>query len=548
VTEPESSAATAESPEASADAPPVAPADEERPAEAAAPAADPTPAAGEGAGDDGSGNGPRGLRPWVTATTVAVLVVAIVAASAVGVLAFTSDDGAETPDGAVHAMLDAVRRNDLLGVVEQLPPGERKALRDPTARLATQIQNLRLVGRLNPAAVPGLVFTFDDVQTRTSRLADETTAVDLVGGRFTAQWLGGGQPLTEHGRQILAREWGVTIDPVDASYHRDFAEDDLRLVTVKEGGGWHVSLAYSVAETQRIDRGLSPQPMGRGPVSYGADRPEDAVTDLVRAYADSDPERLVTLLYPDEARAVYDYAPTFLPGLRTAARRAQDDGTYEVQLNDVKTAMEGSGEVRRIHLTALDVDIRDELHKQHLWWSEGCFHTDQRIDDADQPYAKTDSCSRDKPRPGDTTAIRDNPVAGLAVFGGGADLPTFTVMERNGRWFVSPTHSLLDSIADTLEKATPDDLDGFAERWADSLEAGVGQGLSGEPIRPTARDVATDPTKAGARGKALSDRCGALATGPDAPAVTAACLRRLVAHNQIRPADLPPTAQAALAP
>jgi hypothetical protein len=208
--------------------------------------------------------------------------------------------------------------------------------------------------------------------------------------------------------------------------------------------------------------------------------------------------------------------------------------------------VECSGSQRRVRITGLDIDIRDELHKQHLWWADGCFHTDQRINDDDQPYAKSDSCSKDRPRPGDATAPRDNPISSLAVFGGGADLPTFTVIERNGRWFVSPVHTILDSLVDTAETMQPDDLDGFAERWSDSWDGGVGQGISGRPVEPTAREVAADPSKGAVRGKALADRCAQLTTGPDADAVTAACLKRLVANNRIKVEDLPPAAQAAV--
>jgi hypothetical protein len=488
----------------------------------------------------------RGPRSWLSATGVAVLVSAVVVASAVGVLAFTTDDGADSPETATRSMLEAVRRNDLVGIVELLPPGERRALRDPVAQLAGHLQTLRLVGRLDPSRVPGLSFTFDDLQLRTSVLDENLMAVDVVGGRMRAEWMGGGQPLTEHAREILAREWGITIDPVDASYTRDFGRENLRLVTVKEGGGWHVSLAYTVAEAVRLDRGAPLEDMGSGPPAIGSNLPEEAVVDFVRAYADGDPERLVTLLYPDEARALYDYAPTFLPTVREAARRADTDGLYDVQLNDVTTAVEGKGTQRRVRITGLDIDIRDELHKQHLWWEEGCFHTDQRINDNDEPYAKSDSCSADRPRPGDDTAARDNPVSALAVFGGGADLPTFTVIERNGRWFVSPVHTLADSLVDTAKLIQPDDLDGFAERWSDSWSAGVGQGISGEPIRPTARDVAADPTKAAVRAKALADRCAQLSTGVDGAAVTKACLQRLVAGGKVKVEDLPPDTQASL--
>ena len=60
-----------------------------------------------------------------------------------------------------------------------------------------------------------------------------------------------------------------------------------------------------------------------------------------------------------------------------------------MQVNKLETAVEGSGDRRRVRITGLDLDIRDELHKQHLWWADGCFHTDQRINDDDEPYAKS---------------------------------------------------------------------------------------------------------------------------------------------------------------
>ena len=69
--------------------------------------------------------------------------------------------------------------------------------------------------------------------------------------------------------------------------------------------------------------------------------------------------------------------------------------------------------------------------------------------------------------------------------------------------------------------------------------------MSGDPVRPTARDVAADPSKAGARGKALADRCAQLTTGVNGEAVTDGA-RRLVANNRVKPEDLPPAAQAVL--
>jgi hypothetical protein len=66
------------------------------------------------------------------------------------------------------------------------------------------------------------------------------------------------------------------------------------------------------------------------------------------------------------------------------------------------------------------------------------------------------------------------------------------------------------------------------------------------PARARRRTVAADPTKAGARAKALADRCASLTVGADSDAVTASCLKRLVRGNKVKVEDLPPAAQAAV--
>jgi hypothetical protein len=493
-------------------------------------------------------NGTRSRTPsWLSATVIAVLVVVVVVATAVGVLAFTHNDGAGSPEEATTSMLNAVEDNDVIGIVEQLPPGERRPAQDPVSQISTDLQRLHLIGIVDPTRVAGPQLRFDDVTYETHPLSEEIEAVDLVGGRFTATWPGGGPPLTDAGRQILQRDFDVTVDPSGSSYTRDFGTDHLRLVAVKEGGGWHVSLAYSAAEAWRQKAGAEVPEMGKGPAAVGADVPEQTVRDLVAAYANGDAERLVTLMFPDEARALYDYAPAFLPAVRAAVAEADQTKSYDVQVNDVEVAVDAtSGDMRHVTITKLDLDIRDEVHKQHITWDGNCFHTDQRITDDGEPFNKTDTCDRDRPKVGDVLAPRDNPVAALDVFGSGSSLPTFTVIERNGRWFISPIGSVLSSMSATMKRLAPEDVDGWADRLGATWKGGAGAGLSGSPITPTLADVKKDASKGPERGRNVFAACNALTTGDGAAQVTALCVQHAVEDGQVAKADLPPEAQALL--
>jgi hypothetical protein len=296
-----------------------------------------------------------------------------------------------------------------------------------------------------------------------------------------------------------------------------------------------VSLAYSVADAMRTAAGADLPEMGKGPPSLGADTPDTAVTDLVDAYANGDPERIITLMYPDEARSLYDYAPAFLPRAKDDAKAADANKTYDVQLNHVTTDVSGSGSTRSVRITSFDVDIRDELKKTHLTFDGRCLHVDRRINDADTPYFSQDVCDGDQP----PTKPMDggNPITALAIFGGGVDLPTFTVVERNGRWFISPARTLLDSTVSTLEgmnEATA--VDAFASRLAASWKAGAGDGLSGQPIEPPPTpdgQPRSDADQKHAEAQALVDACGDLTTGPQADQVKDACVKRLLDTKRI---------------
>ena len=210
---------------------------------------------------------------------------------------------------------------------------------------------------------------------------------------------------------------------------------------------------------------------------------------------------------------MYDCTP-ILPQARDTAKAARPRG-FDVQLNQLGTEVSGEGPVREVQITGIDLDIRDEVKKAHVTYDGKCLHTDQRIRDADTPYRKSDTCNGDWGSDDVDTRGRDNPVANLAIFGGGADLPTFTVVERNGRWFISPVRTLLHTLADTVAQLPADKVDVFADRLvAASWRAGAAGGISGDPVVGTVRPDATDAERHQARGVALVDACGRLQAPP----------------------------------
>jgi hypothetical protein len=475
-----------------------------------------------------------GGRSFGSATWIAVVVLAVVVASMGAFLVTTSDDGAATPQDAVHTLVEAVIAGDLVGVVEALPPGERRVLRQPLTDLANELARLGLTDGLDPARVRGAGLSVTDRELQVTELAPTVAAVDVVGGSVRIDGDPDELPLTGRLRDLLAEDFGVDLDGVRGGA-RDLAADPLRLMVVHEGGGWHVSLAYSLAEWARASAGAPLPAFGEGPDAIGGNTPDDTVRDLVKAYADSDPERAVTLLSPVEARALYDYAPLFLDPVKRAGRRGDDEGAYDAQVNRLDLRTEGTGGTRTVHITALDLDLRDEVKKTHVAYDGSCLVQDYRFADTDPPFARWSSCDDDAVAGDAASRPRDNPLSYVAVFGGGVDPPVLTVVERNGRWFVSPVGSLLASSVDALRRLSTSGVEAAAERIGPSVRS-----LTDDRDGPG--PVADDrPTNDPDRLLAECARLGALAAEQPgaaparADAVAADCAAHLVEQGRLPP-------------
>lgn len=165
---------------------------------------------------------------------------------------------------------------------------------------------------------------------------------DALGGRFS-EW--------------LARDGTGSDLPIETETI-DFAEElasgtPFEFAVVEEGGGYYVSYWYSVAgyATEGADTALLP-----APAPTGADTPEQAAIDALDNLVDLEAEAVLTLLDPEEFRAAYDYWGNYSPDLIAEWEQARADATAEGVSWDLVSA-----EARSQERNGRTVAIYDEL-------------------------------------------------------------------------------------------------------------------------------------------------------------------------------------------
>jgi hypothetical protein len=420
----------------------------------------------------------------------AVVAVIGIVASGLFVVLSLNGSGADSPTTAVRRVFQAVTDADPRAAAMALTPTERSLVQARSGDLVAELERLGLVTPFDQARVPGARVRTDALAFTTTPLGATITAVDVIAGRITLEL---DRPTPCRARRAnSSTRLRHAID--GRTYTRDFAQYPLRVVTVDEGGGWYVSLAYSVAEAWRSARPVIRDPgapageapgggtsttrpdpqFGRPLSSTGAPTAEGAVRRFVQALVEHQLETAIALVVPEEAHVLADYLPLLQPGERPLEGSA---------INNLNVTMSGDGDEQVGRITSLEADLVGEVQNQHLTYTGRCYQATYRFGEA-APYVAFERCNDngavitpvagpapDSPEAeaaeaearrlallaGGATLIRsneapprDNIFNALAVFGGGVDLPTFRVVPRGDRWYVSPARTIDDSTIDTL--------------------------------------------------------------------------------------------------
>ncbi len=188
---------------------------------------------------------------------IIAVVVGVVALIGAGVFAASQvffDDsagGAESPEAAGLALLDALDQEDALGAVDLLLPGERETLRQPLTELVDELTRIEVLSDdASLTKISGL-----DVQIEDGSVDVEPTNVDdivnlKISAMATATVDGEALPIGELVLDVAEGE-PSELDVAASEPH----PLDMGITAVREDDRWYLSAGYTLAESARAETG-----------------------------------------------------------------------------------------------------------------------------------------------------------------------------------------------------------------------------------------------------------------------------------------------------
>lgn len=439
---------------------------------------------------------------WV-AKSVA-LIAALVLIGGGGFLAFNAGSatgGADTPAEALESMLMALSSGDLLAASELIEPSERDTLIAAGFDLADELVRLEvLADDLDLSSLRGIDLAFDELDVREefprSGLAHLFVERAVVSGSID----GGRLPWGSVQVDRLPDGWLASGE----SEARELGPSSAPIVAVERDGRWYLSLWYSVAENARIDADQPLPDLGRRPAQIGAASPDEAISRFSEELLRLDVRRMIGMLDPEEARAIYDYSPLFLDGATRAANEIlvglEESGwSWEVELLDVSTTVT-DGDVATTDVGGFDLEARGETGSLDIEVRGGAMQvTFSDVDFWGDPYRidiESDAGCFTTTRQ-DASGIDSNG----ACFGELADtglsdglvalfenFTTVSVVTHrvDDRWFISPTRTGAETFSRLVRSLSTDDLVTVVDGMLDLGDGLDGPLLSGvDPFSPT---------------------------------------------------------------
>lgn len=391
------------------------------------------------------------------AIAIGAAVVVLAATFAAVSLAGGDENG---PTDPVRAMLVAAEHNDVLGILEQLDPGERDAVRGPLQELAGELNRLGVLDHASLSNLTGYELKVSDLALDATEVRDGLQTVKVSAGKTAYTIDPSKLPL---GRFVRDLAGDGLNEKSSGTGDLKQGEGDPPIAVVKRGNRWYVSVGYSAAESARRDAKKSIADLGSGVPAVGADSPEQAVRDLITAATKLDVRRLVELLPPDELGAVHDYANLFIAAAENGAAGARD--SFSITMPTLDLAADTTGDQSMVTITALE--LSGSSGGTTFSFKDGCLDV-----------------SGDSPQhlcPGQNI-VQGLQALPLSLFGD-VQPPQFSFAGKHakvgivatrvdGKWYVSPTRTLLTDVVAAMKLVEPSDLD-KARDWFKQIQASI---------------------------------------------------------------------------
>ncbi|QYG91670.1 hypothetical protein HC251_03920 [Iamia sp. SCSIO 61187] len=360
---------------------------------------------------------------------IGALAVLAVGAFTVQAVVRAGGSGASSPEAAVERLAEAIAAEDPVAAAAALAPDEVATLGDLLAEVTDRAEDEGFAPEGDTFA--GIDLTAEDLTYEVEPLAGDVARVHVVDG--TLGYAFDPDDLSDRTRRLLPDEVEASSDEADISDEVDDVvdEDQAYLVTVRRGGGWFVSVAYTIAE-QVVD-GLD---LAEADFDADVERrdpapdPEAAVVALVEAIGQLDLRDVTAALPEDEWAVLVPYEEALTELLEGEAEdELAPDPDLEVTDIDVEVEEQGGG-LAQVRVLGAEGTVEGS-DGEVGWELDGwCLRSEVMEELVD-----------------DTCAAADDTYLGRALL---PDDPTVVVVEERGGWVVSPVRTIFQGIRDVL--------------------------------------------------------------------------------------------------
>lgn len=423
---------------------------------------------------------------------VALAALGLVGIAGGGAFAFTQLTGGEkanTPEQAVEGFYKSFERGDFIGMSKALAPGERDVLLDSMVPMVAELSRLEILEKdFTLDKVGGYTAKISDYKAKSTILRPDLASVTVTGGTLKATL----DPKKLPFGDFLRDQFGKQIDQAESSSSTDSltaGSKDSPIIVQKVGKRWYISGNYSIAEAaRRSDETPAKVPAkGAGVPAKGAKTAEGAVSEMLQASADLDLRRVIELLPPDEFAALHDYAGEFIGDAEKNLVDIRKQYSLKItpKLNVVKLA----DDRRLVQIVDLPMTFNATVNKQKIDFTykdktAKASFTSKDGEDLSADFRgdcltivldgeKKKGCGREgwsklfTDLTGTPIDLSSVPASTTGISGpcGSSKKPLlgFTVIKRDGLWYVSPFRTTLDSMTATMKTLDRQQLDCFVK-------------------------------------------------------------------------------------
>jgi hypothetical protein len=392
----------------------------------------------------------------------------LVAALAVGAL-FASRSALQGPAGpassaeAVTQFFAALDNDDLVGLAEVVHPRERESIAQPLFDMVDHGKRLEVVSADTDMSQLNFIdFQVDGLTYSVEQTGPRLHYVTTTGGTVTVPddpAFPAGPLLDRFDIDGAEIDGGVTTT--------DLGDQPMRMAVIEDDGSWYVSLWYSAAERARRDAGMAFPGVGTGPDPVGSATPDGVMEDLMAAAFDLDADRVLTLLDPVEAAALYDYSPMFMADVQTSLDEVRTQaavGGFDWDLDSIDFVSAEANGRQLVNFNSMaasfSVESQGTTASGSITIDGGC----SVITIDDEPMNSCDTQTGQQAAELERLGDELLAIAGLSD----TTMNTFdkltqvdrgiTVVERDGRWYLSLMPTILETVNDHMAVLEPADL------------------------------------------------------------------------------------------